>query len=270
MNELLSRDFAEAKKRIAARRLGFDAPCSLDAFFIERAHARAAMQPRCDATINQLPVLGVVPPTALVPIWNNGETYAALASALVAVTPSANLPVFNVKNFGATGNGTTDDTAAIQATINACIAAGGGIIFCPAGTYLISSTLTFVGGFQANLSFVFMGAGGYATTILQSNLSANVFASAPYPSGSSLTGCAFRDFGVDFTGTPTGGYVFNFPWVGATENNADFRYGQAGAFFFLDRPQRFPRSGICSFIKTPYKMCLEHALDSTVKAETYI
>ena len=46
---------------------------------------------------------------------------------------------YNVKSYGATGNGTTDDTAAIQTTI---LTAGiGGTVIIPAGTYLVSSTL---------------------------------------------------------------------------------------------------------------------------------
>lgn len=47
--------------------------------------------------------------------------------------------VFNVKAYGAVGDGVTDDTAAIQAAINACAAAGGGVVFVPTGTYLCSS-----------------------------------------------------------------------------------------------------------------------------------
>ena len=48
----------------------------------------------------------------------------------------------NVKNYGATGDGVTDDTAAIQAAIDVANTAGGGEVFFPRGTYLISSTLT--------------------------------------------------------------------------------------------------------------------------------
>ena len=132
-------------------------------------------------------------------------------------SPELATQAYNVKDYGALGNGSADDTTAIQNTINACISAGGGIIYAPPGTYKISATLTFVGGVEANLSFIFQGAGGRATTILQSNLSADVFASSPYPTGSALSGCAFRDFGINFTGTPTAGSVFNFPWVGTTE-----------------------------------------------------
>ena len=46
---------------------------------------------------------------------------------------------YNVKAYGATGNGTTDDTTAIQNAINAAEAAGGGQVYFPPGTYLINS-----------------------------------------------------------------------------------------------------------------------------------
>jgi hypothetical protein len=47
---------------------------------------------------------------------------------------------YNVKDYGAKGDNTTNDTAAIQATINACSAAGGGTVFFPIGTYAITPT----------------------------------------------------------------------------------------------------------------------------------
>lgn len=46
--------------------------------------------------------------------------------------------VYNVKNFGAKGNGITDDTTAIQAAVKAAKAIEG-IVFYPAGMYLIRS-----------------------------------------------------------------------------------------------------------------------------------
>jgi hypothetical protein len=48
----------------------------------------------------------------------------------------------SVKDYGAVGNGTTDDTAAIQATIDAVEALGGGIVFFPYSTYKTTATLT--------------------------------------------------------------------------------------------------------------------------------
>lgn len=47
----------------------------------------------------------------------------------------------NVKDFGALGNGSTDDTVAIQAAINSLPAAGGEV-FVPAGTYAVSASIT--------------------------------------------------------------------------------------------------------------------------------
>lgn len=48
--------------------------------------------------------------------------------------------VFNVLTYGATGNGSTEDTAAIQAAMNA-VPSTGGTVYFPAGTYL-SKALT--------------------------------------------------------------------------------------------------------------------------------
>jgi len=53
---------------------------------------------------------------------------------------------FFVTQYGATGNGTTDDTAAIQAAFTACGTAGGGVVFFPKGDYKISATITWPAG----------------------------------------------------------------------------------------------------------------------------
>lgn len=50
--------------------------------------------------------------------------------------------VYNVLDHGAIGNGATDDTVAIQAAINACGAAGGGIVYMPRGTYRLATAGT--------------------------------------------------------------------------------------------------------------------------------
>lgn len=55
---------------------------------------------------------------------------------------SGSLPWFNVKDYGAVGDGTTDDTSAVNLAIAALIATGFGVLYFPAGTYLVSSTLT--------------------------------------------------------------------------------------------------------------------------------
>lgn len=53
--------------------------------------------------------------------------------------------ISNVFDFGAVGDGTTDDTAAIQSAIDHVISLGGGTLRIPAGTYSITDTLTVPG-----------------------------------------------------------------------------------------------------------------------------
>lgn len=48
---------------------------------------------------------------------------------------------YNVKYYGAKGDGVTDDRAAIQSAVAAANAAGGGIVFFPPGTYLIGNPI---------------------------------------------------------------------------------------------------------------------------------
>lgn len=52
----------------------------------------------------------------------------------------------NVKDFGAVGDGVTDDTAAIQAAAAYIETNSGGAVVFPAGTYLVGSGQTFVAG----------------------------------------------------------------------------------------------------------------------------
>ncbi len=48
--------------------------------------------------------------------------------------------VFNVKDYGATGDGSTNDTTSIQNAINAAQTAGGGVVYFPSGTYMVAPT----------------------------------------------------------------------------------------------------------------------------------
>ena len=56
----------------------------------------------------------------------------------------------DVRAFGAVGNGTEPDTAAIQAAIDTCHADGSGEVFFPPGTYL-SCTIRLRGGVTLRL-----------------------------------------------------------------------------------------------------------------------
>lgn len=61
---------------------------------------------------------------------------------LDTILASLNRQPFDVMAFGALGNNANDDTAAIQAAINAAAAAGGGAVFLPAGVYRTTAALT--------------------------------------------------------------------------------------------------------------------------------
>ncbi|MCP2328763.1 polygalacturonase [Hamadaea flava] len=58
-----------------------------------------------------------------------------------AIDQPAFAATYNVKNYGATGNGSTNDSAAIQKAIDAAAAAGGGIVQFPSGTYKSANTV---------------------------------------------------------------------------------------------------------------------------------
>src|SRR5213593_1661413 len=68
-------------------------------------------------------------------------------------------PWVDVRAYGAKGDGVTDDTAAIQAAVTA---AAGGVLQCPAGTYLVVGTIAVTGNLRI------LGAGKGTTIFKQS------------------------------------------------------------------------------------------------------
>ncbi len=67
--------------------------------------------------------------------------------------------------YGATGNGSTDDTVAIQAAMTALIGMGGGALYLPAGTYLQGTALTW----NSSAPLMVVGDGPNATVMLLGN-----------------------------------------------------------------------------------------------------
>lgn len=72
---------------------------------------------------------------------NNLSDVSNVATARANLNVSQRL-YFNVRDYGAVGNGTTDDTTSIQNAISAAITASGGVVFVPDGTYKLTSGLT--------------------------------------------------------------------------------------------------------------------------------
>jgi hypothetical protein len=81
------------------------------------------------------PNVGLYKPISNRAIGTWGDLWNSNADALDAALGS----VANVRSFRAKGDGTTDDTTAIQAAANAIPAAGGTLYF-PKGTYLVRAT----------------------------------------------------------------------------------------------------------------------------------
>ena len=69
----------------------------------------------------------------------NKATLMSVATAVAMVSAAYAGECFNVRDFGAKGDGVTKDTAAIQRAIDAANAAGGGEVRLTAGTYLTGS-----------------------------------------------------------------------------------------------------------------------------------
>lgn len=63
-------------------------------------------------------------------------------NASAAETNQPGLPVENVRNYGAAGDGAADDTAAFQRALDAASKARGATVYAPSGRYLFRGTLT--------------------------------------------------------------------------------------------------------------------------------
>jgi hypothetical protein len=86
--------------------------------------------------------------------------FAATGAPTGRTMPDRLGDVTNVKDWGATGNGRTNDGPAIQAAIDQAIAAGGGTVYFPPGDYLTFSPIhTWRGGSTA-LRLLGAGRGG--------------------------------------------------------------------------------------------------------------
>ncbi len=128
--------------------------------------------------------------------------------------------VYDVRAFGAVGNGSTNDTSAIAAAIAACIAAGGGIVYFAPGTYL-TDAITVTSGIGVR----FVGAGEACTIIKARQTGAIV-------TFSGCTGCGFEHLAIerkDALFQTSGGYSLRFTsCANCWTDNIRISYGVAG------------------------------------------
>jgi len=110
----------------------------------------------------------------------------------------------SVKDFGAVGDGTTDDTAAIQAAINAVFAAGGGTVYFPIGTYAVTQLSLNWG--TSLLSIVFKGASESASVIKRTGATTNAVFNLSATLGDGVYS-EFRDLTINGNSTATTGIL---------------------------------------------------------------
>lgn len=131
---------------------------------------------------------------AIYKLGSNIVSATGLTSAPVRSVSSDTAPFgwFNVKDYGAKGDNVTDDTAAINATILAANAVGGGTVYLPRGIYKISSAI------QMKSHIKFMGDGDFVTEIIMTSTTANAF------EGSSLIYVTMESFRLTGPNSGTG------------------------------------------------------------------
>lgn len=100
--------------------------------------------------------------------------------------------IVSVKDFGATGDGSTDDTVAIQAAMDV-----GGRIYVPAGTYIVSSSLLF-----KSSGICLVGDGRNNTTISFTGTTGPVFKSSA-PTTATRLWCGLSRMKIAATGLTT-------------------------------------------------------------------
>ena len=96
---------------------------------------------------------------------NRFTDYQFQTSAAASITrtlPSRLSDYHNVKDFGATGDGVTDDYAAITACFNWTVSGNWGTIFFPPGTYVVSAPLVLT---PTNVAVFVTGVRGVSTIV---------------------------------------------------------------------------------------------------------
>jgi polygalacturonase len=93
------------------------------------------------AAADPIPIAGPsLPPTQAPPPANPaGPAHSPAGNPNPAKPPAARRLVFDVREYGAKGNGVALDTTPVNRAIAECYAAGGGTVFFPAGTYRIGT-----------------------------------------------------------------------------------------------------------------------------------
>lgn len=102
---------------------------------------------------------------------NNAKVLGVVDGDLAWVEQSGGdtLGVLNVLDYGATGDGVTDDTDAFNLAFAAAVTAKGGVVFVPPGRYVVKKTVLACEGVNEG-RFILRGCGGASVIIPKPNL----------------------------------------------------------------------------------------------------
>lgn len=131
-----------------------------------------------------------------------------------AVERDAAAVVFNVRDFGAVGDGETDDTDSVREAIAAAVKAGGGTIYFPAATYCLAPTEEGAFAFEISGSHITIAGAGADRSILSFYGSGGRDPAEPIlkrgggfrtrvPTGGSIDNLTFRDLRITGNAPPT-------------------------------------------------------------------
>jgi hypothetical protein len=155
------------------------------------------------------------PPSRSPPSLGEPPSFFTLPSSSSSSAGSYSPYAFDVRAFGAVGDGVTDDTAALQAAISACVNnsllshpiasdsdsapptpfVGGGTVYIPSGQYLITAPLTV----NSSMPLQIRGE-GFSSNLLWSS-SGDLLVWTP-PDGQPATHILVEEFAVSCVGAP--------------------------------------------------------------------
>ena len=132
----------------------------------------------------------------------DGVQFTQTGSGAVQRTVESKLQdVVSVKDFGAVGDGVTDDTSSVQSAVTVAVATNK-VVYAPAGTYLLNGTINFNPSNASGVaSFGVIGEGAAATIFKQSNHDADTFSCIHTDSTKQFVlKPLFRDFQILYSG----------------------------------------------------------------------